>query len=318
MDAFHHARQPWKGAVRQPSTARTCRPRVSSAYVSLVDVVPAGRSSRLSWPCAAHRSSRNGLLPLSPPIDCGRARSRVDQSYNRPHGAPTAHRGSLAHAAIDVQIDDRARALPDRDAAFSRRAHCPRTDRVHRAPRLAGQPSPMRAWPSGTAVGCAEPAAAPLRSQQVDREFVPFVSVVQVGTVVSFPNRDPILHHVVFVLARQEPSRSSSTAASRRTRSPSTSPASWCSAATSTTGWWPTSWWCPRLISRRSEAGAPCACTTCPPGTYELHAWHPLQRAAWPSQTVTVPRHVRRAGRVQLDLQSRKAKFKPPLDRLKY
>src|SRR5437868_5201748 len=32
--------------------------------------------------------------------------------------------------------------------------------------------------------------------EQVDREFVPYVSVIQVGTAVTFPNRDPILHHV--------------------------------------------------------------------------------------------------------------------------
>src|SRR5688500_5349672 len=32
--------------------------------------------------------------------------------------------------------------------------------------------------------------------EQVDREFVPYVSVVQVGTYVEFPNRDPIQHHV--------------------------------------------------------------------------------------------------------------------------
>ena len=31
---------------------------------------------------------------------------------------------------------------------------------------------------------------------QVDKEFVPLVSVVQVGTLVAFPNRDTIRHHV--------------------------------------------------------------------------------------------------------------------------
>jgi plastocyanin len=32
--------------------------------------------------------------------------------------------------------------------------------------------------------------------EQLDREFVPYVSVIQVGTRVEFPNRDPIQHHV--------------------------------------------------------------------------------------------------------------------------
>ena len=32
--------------------------------------------------------------------------------------------------------------------------------------------------------------------EQLDREFVPYVSVIQVGTTVEFPNRDRIQHHV--------------------------------------------------------------------------------------------------------------------------
>ena len=31
---------------------------------------------------------------------------------------------------------------------------------------------------------------------QVDREFVPYMTVLQTGTTVTFPNRDPIQHHV--------------------------------------------------------------------------------------------------------------------------
>lgn len=38
--------------------------------------------------------------------------------------------------------------------------------------------------------------AAPLEIAQVDKTFVPGVSVAQVGAAVSFPNRDPIRHHV--------------------------------------------------------------------------------------------------------------------------
>src|SRR5947209_19464034 len=41
-----------------------------------------------------------------------------------------------------------------------------------------------------------KPAKAPVAVEQVDREFVPYVTVIQVGTSVTFPNRDPILHHV--------------------------------------------------------------------------------------------------------------------------
>jgi plastocyanin len=32
--------------------------------------------------------------------------------------------------------------------------------------------------------------------EQRDREFVPYVTIVQTGTMVEFPNRDPLKHHV--------------------------------------------------------------------------------------------------------------------------
>jgi plastocyanin len=61
----------------------------------------------------------------------------------------------------------------------------------------AGKPLP-------DAVVYAMPAAGPVEArpgkpveiQQIDREFVPYVTVIQTGTVAAFPNRDPILHHV--------------------------------------------------------------------------------------------------------------------------
>jgi plastocyanin len=34
------------------------------------------------------------------------------------------------------------------------------------------------------------------RHRAIDREFTPYVSVIQTGTRVEFPNRDPIQHHV--------------------------------------------------------------------------------------------------------------------------
>lgn len=42
----------------------------------------------------------------------------------------------------------------------------------------------------------ARPAPVPARIDQVDKAFVPLVSVVQTGTRISFPNRDNIRHHV--------------------------------------------------------------------------------------------------------------------------
>jgi plastocyanin len=49
-----------------------------------------------------------------------------------------------------------------------------------------------------TPVGSAAPARAKreLTIEQINKQFVPMISVVQTGTAVSFPNRDPIRHHV--------------------------------------------------------------------------------------------------------------------------
>jgi plastocyanin len=44
--------------------------------------------------------------------------------------------------------------------------------------------------------GAAPPRRASGQVAQKDRQFVPLVTVVQVGTPVNFPNQDPIRHHV--------------------------------------------------------------------------------------------------------------------------
>lgn len=55
--------------------------------------------------------------------------------------------------------------------------------------------------PDAVAYAVPRGAPAPTRKreaviEQVDRQFVPFVTAVQVGTAVQFPNRDSIRHHV--------------------------------------------------------------------------------------------------------------------------
>lgn len=50
--------------------------------------------------------------------------------------------------------------------------------------------------PTGTASTPGRPAGPPAVMDQVDKEFVPHVLPVNVGTAVTFPNRDNIKHHV--------------------------------------------------------------------------------------------------------------------------
>lgn len=80
--------------------------------------------------------------------------------------APLVAAGTLHAATIDVEIRDNAGApLPD---------------------------AVVVAYPRGAAALVRRPAQV----EQIDKAFVPLVTVVQTGTAVQFPNRDPIRHHV--------------------------------------------------------------------------------------------------------------------------
>jgi hypothetical protein len=55
-----------------------------------------------------------------------------------------------------------------------------------------------------------------------------------------------------------------------------------------------------------------------PAGSYELHAWHPRQRAFAAPLHLTLEAASSPSAAIAVDAAPRKAKFKPPLDRLKY
>lgn len=76
--------------------------------------------------------------------------------------------GHLGAATLAVQVTDGSGK--------------PLADAVVYAMPPAGKPPPK--------------AASAALINQINREFVPFVSVMQAGTVVSFPNKDDVRHHV--------------------------------------------------------------------------------------------------------------------------
>jgi plastocyanin len=61
----------------------------------------------------------------------------------------------------------------------------------------AGKPVPdVAVYATSAATPGETKTAKTIAIEQLDREFVPYVSVIQVGTTVEFPNRDRIQHHV--------------------------------------------------------------------------------------------------------------------------
>ena len=153
--------------------------------------------------------------------------------------------------------------------------------------------------------------------EQVDREFIPFVSVIQVGTSVAFPNRDPILHHVYsFSAAKNFEIKLYSGKAPQEIAFDRPGVVvlgcnihDWMVAYVAVV---PTPWFA------RSESAGTVRLRDLPAGQYDVHAWHPLQRASLPPQALGVAATGNTEATFRFDLQTRKAKFKPPLDRLKY
>jgi hypothetical protein len=55
-----------------------------------------------------------------------------------------------------------------------------------------------------------------------------------------------------------------------------------------------------------------------PAGGYQVHVWHPQQRASAAPRAIAIDANAAPVLVLTLDIVPRKAKYKPPLDRLKY
>jgi len=153
--------------------------------------------------------------------------------------------------------------------------------------------------------------------QQIDREFVPYLTVVQTGTKATFPNRDPILHHVYSF----SPAKSFEMKLYRG-RSPSE--VVFDKPGVVTLGCNIHDWMIGYvLIVSTSHFGTTDATGSAhlrdlPAGSYEVQAWHPRLRDAVAPVSVSLEAGSVRALTFTLEVAPRKAKYPPPLDRLKY
>ena len=183
---------------------------------------------------------------------------------------------------------------------------------------LAGQPIADAAVHAVPAGGGAEARGARIASiEQIDREFVPYVSVIQVGTAVAFPNRDPILHHVYsFSPAKQFEIKLYT--------GKSPTEVLFDKPGVVTLGCNIHDWMIgyivvvPTPFHGTTDAAGLARIRDMPAGTYELRAWHPQQRAAIAPQSHALEATGTARATVVADIAPRKPKYKPPLERSRY
>lgn len=165
--------------------------------------------------------------------------------------------------------------------------------------------------------GGSEAKARSVAIEQVDREFVPYVTVVQVGTSVRFPNRDPILHHVYSF----SPAKSFEI---RLYTGKSPAEIVFDRAGVVTLGCNIHDWMIGHIVVvptphfARTDSAGIARIRDLPAGTFEVHAWHPQQRAAAAPASLAVESAANARLAFVVDAAPRKAKYKPPLDRARY
>jgi plastocyanin len=182
----------------------------------------------------------------------------------------------------------------------------------------AGKPVADVAVYATASAGAIEARAGKLAEiQQIDREFVPYLTVIQVGTTVTFPNRDPILHHVYSF----SPPKSFEI---KLYKGGSPSEVLFDKPGVVTLGCNIHDWMIgyvlvvPTPHFGKTDASGVVRLRDLPAGSYQVHAWHPQQRAAAEPVVLALDSGAARSVNFTIDVVPRKAKYKPPLDRIKY
>ena len=153
--------------------------------------------------------------------------------------------------------------------------------------------------------------------EQVEREFVPYVSIVQTGTEVTFPNRDPILHHVYSF----SPAK---TFEIKLYTGKSPGKVVFDKPGVVVLGCNIHDWMTAYVVVvstphyARTGAGGTASLRDLPAGSYELRAWHPRQTTALAPQLLALDATASTRADLVIDVLPPKTKFKPPLDRLRY
>jgi plastocyanin len=181
-----------------------------------------------------------------------------------------------------------------------------------------------RGKPVADAAVYAVPASGPVDArnprtvtiEQLDREFQPYVTVLQSGTRVTFPNRDPILHHVYSFSPAKQFEIKLYTGNSREEV--------FDRPGVVTLGCNIHDWMIAYIVvvptphfGRSDEAGV-VRLRDVPAGTYEVRVYHPNQRAQAANQAAALEAQSAARMAFVVDTSARKPRYKPPLDRLRY
>jgi plastocyanin len=179
--------------------------------------------------------------------------------------------------------------------------------------------------PVADAAVYAVPASGPMDArsartvsiEQIDREFIPFVTVLQTGTPVAFPNRDPILHHV-YSFSPAKPFEI-------KLYTGNSPEVVFDKPGVVTLGCNIHDWMIAYIVVvptphyGRTDAAGAARLRDLPAGAYEVRAYHPNQRGAAQPQSAALDSPAANSRLTfAVDTTPRKARYKPPLDRAKY
>jgi plastocyanin len=152
--------------------------------------------------------------------------------------------------------------------------------------------------------------------KQIDREFLPRVTLVGLGSKASFPNNDTV-QHSVFSFSKTK----SFEIPIYSGNSPTT--VTFDRAGVVTLGCNIHDWMVGYIfvadapIAELSKADGVASIGELPAGTYTLRIWHPLQKIAEYTQTVTVAEATQRVA-ITLGLNPPRTRYKPPLNLQRY
>jgi plastocyanin len=159
-------------------------------------------------------------------------------------------------------------------------------------------------------------AARDVVVKQIEREFLPRVTLVGLGSKATFPNNDTV-QHSVYSFSKAKPFEIPIYSGNSPTTVTFDRP------GVVTLGCNIHDWMVGYIVvadtpvAELTKADGLASIGELPPGNYTLRIWHPLQKIAEYSQTITIAEATRRLA-ITLALNPPRTRYKPPLNLKRY